>query len=95
MYFCLKRTLDKFEYPIDQPTIDISRNQILFNRTFLKNPQTKPLCHIPIFLFFQDFDNSLYNNITPVVSYVFNALYGGDNNRNERSDGVFERIAFY
>lgn len=52
MYLGLERTLHKFKHPFYNMVLHISPNQILFNRTFLKNSQAESLRNIAILLLF-------------------------------------------
>lgn len=80
MYFGLEGTLHQLQHPINQPTINISSNQILLNRTFLQNSQTEPLSNIAILLLFQNFNNSLNNNVTSIIGNILDTFDGGYDN---------------
>ena len=77
MYFGFEGTLHQLQHPINQPTINISSNQILLNRTFLQNPQTEPLSNIAILLLLQNFDDSFNNYITSIIGNVLDTFDGG------------------
>lgn len=71
----LEATLHQFEHPLDEPTLDVSSNQILLDRTLLQYAETEPLRNIAVLLLQQYIDNLLNNHIIIVISYILDPFY--------------------
>ena len=87
-------TLNKFQYPLDKISLNVSIDKILFDWTFLQYSKAKSLGNVSIFLLFQYFNYFFDYNVAAIVGDVLDTFYCWDNHRYQWSYCVLQRITF-